>query len=55
MGMFGSYFLKSIQEHLTCQNSGNSPPDVYLQEYGYLFLASEDGVETIRENHRTQM
>ena len=55
MGMYGSYFLKSIQEHLTCQNSANSPPDVYLQEYGYLFLASDEGVETIRENHRTQM
>ena len=55
MGMYGSYFLKSIQEHLTCQNSGNTPPDVCLQEGGYLFLASEEGVETIIENHRTQM
>ena len=33
---------------------GEEAPDIQMQENGYLFLASEQGEEVLRENHALQ-
>jgi len=33
---------------------GEEPPNIQLQESGYLFLASEQGEEVLKENHALQ-
>lgn len=45
-------FLKSISEHLLVDE--NDPPDINFQEGGYLFLASNNGEEVLRNNHEVQ-
>ena len=35
-------------------NTGADPPDVQFNPQGYLFLASESGVDTMRKNHEIQ-
>jgi sarcosine oxidase len=48
---FGAAFVKSIGEHLSVDGEA---PQVPFVEWGYLFLASSAGLETLRSNHRIQ-
>lgn len=51
MSAFGAAFIKSISEHLSVEGE---IADVPFTEWGYLFLATESGLETLRANHTTQ-
>ncbi len=51
MSQFGLRFLREIGERLAVDGER---PDVQLHERGYLFLASEAGLETLRANHAVQ-
>jgi FAD-dependent oxidoreductase domain-containing protein 1 len=51
MSQFGAAFIKSIGEHLSVEGE---IADVPFIEWGYLFLATESGLETLRTNHTTQ-
>ena len=53
MSLFGADFLRSASRVLHIH--GVDMPDINFQPHGYLFLASEDGVETMEENHNTQV
>ena len=53
MSLFGADFLRTANKRLYCHDSYT--PDIHFQPHGYLFLASEEGAETMQENHRTQM
>lgn len=52
MSLYSSNFLKNVSTHL--QVKGEDTPDIQFYEKGYLFLASEEGAETLRENHSLQ-
>ncbi|XP_070582040.1 FAD-dependent oxidoreductase domain-containing protein 1-like isoform X2 [Ptychodera flava] len=52
MGKFGLEFLKNIKEYLTVDDA--DPPDVQFHRNGYLFLASEEGVDTLQKNVEIQ-
>ena len=51
MSMFGAAFIKEAGEHLTVDGEAVELPFV---EWGYLFLATATGFETLRANHTTQ-
>jgi glycine/D-amino acid oxidase-like deaminating enzyme len=51
IGRFGIGFLREIGRHLTVDGEA---PDIGLIERGYLFLASEAGLDILRDNHRLQ-
>jgi FAD-dependent oxidoreductase domain-containing protein 1 len=51
MSMFGAAFIKEAGEHLTVDGDVVELPFV---EWGYLFLATATGLETLRTNHTTQ-
>jgi len=51
MSMFGAAFIKDVREHLTIDGEVVELPFV---EWGYLFLATAAGFETLRTNHTTQ-
>src|SRR5882672_2853737 len=51
MSMFGAAFIKDAREHLTIDGEVVELPFV---EWGYLFLATPAGFETLRTNHTTQ-
>lgn len=51
VSQFGIEFLRHIKEHLAVDGD---VPDIGLTERGYLYLASEAGADTLRENHATQ-
>ena len=53
MSLFGADFLRNASRILHCNDV--YVPDVNFQPHGYLFLASESGVETMKENHYTQI
>ena len=53
MSLFGADFLRNANRILYSHDSYT--PDVNFQPHGYLFLASDEGVETMRENHYVQM
>ena len=53
MSLFGADFLRNAGRLLHVE--GAVTPDVNFQPHGYLFLASEEGVDTMRENHKVQM
>ena len=53
MSLFGADFLRNANRILYSHESYT--PDVNFQPHGYLFLASDEGVETMRENHYVQM
>ena len=48
---FGASFLKNMGDWLEVEGQR---PDVQLQEKGYLFLASADGLEALRSSHEVQ-
>jgi FAD-dependent oxidoreductase domain-containing protein 1 len=51
VSQFGIEFLRNIRQHLAVDGD---VPDIGLTERGYLYLASEAGAGTLRENHATQ-
>jgi FAD-dependent oxidoreductase domain-containing protein 1 len=51
MSQFGAAFIKTIGEHLSVEGE---IADLPFTEWGYLFLATESGLETLRTNHTTQ-
>ena len=53
MSLYGADFLRNARRLLHIH--GVDMPDINFQPHGYLFLASEDGVETMEENHNMQM
>ena len=52
MSLHSVGFIKELAKHLGIE--GEVPPDVQFVEGGYLFLASEGGEQTLRENFKTQ-
>ena len=53
MSLYGADFLRHANRLLYV--TGMDPPDIKFQPHGYLFLASEEGAETMQENHRVQV
>ena len=51
ISQFGIEFLRNIKQHLAVEGD---VPDIGLTEKGYLYLATEGGAATLRENHATQ-
>jgi sarcosine oxidase len=51
MSQFAAAFVKTIGEHLSVEGE---IADVPFTEWGYLFLATESGLDTLRTNHTTQ-
>lgn len=51
MSLYGIEFLRSIGERLEVDGT---QPSIDLHEGGYLFLATQAGVATLRENHALQ-
>ena len=45
-------FLSEIGQFLSVE--GCDPPDIQLQRLGYMFLASKESEQTLRENHAFQ-
>lgn len=52
MSLYSANFLRRVSTHLHVE--GEEPPDIQFQEKGYLFLASQEGEQTLRENHSLQ-
>ncbi|GFG35975.1 hypothetical protein Cfor_03558 [Coptotermes formosanus] len=52
MSLFGAEFLRNIKQHLSVE--GHDPPDVQFTPFGYLLLATEEGVQQLEENARLQ-
>ncbi|XP_064616339.1 FAD-dependent oxidoreductase domain-containing protein 1-like [Liolophura sinensis] len=48
MSLFTSEFLRNIREHLSVLDM--DPPDVQFNPQGYMFLASEEQVDQLKEN-----
>src|SRR3989338_11621764 len=48
---FGIGFLRNVGRLLACEND---VPDIGLHEGGYLYLATQAGEATLRENHALQ-
>jgi FAD-dependent oxidoreductase domain-containing protein 1 len=46
LSAYGAEFLKSASVEL--QVKGQDPPDMQFKEQGYLFLATQDNVETLK-------
>jgi glycine/D-amino acid oxidase-like deaminating enzyme len=51
VSQFGIEFLRNIKQHLAVDGD---VPEIGLAERGYLYLATEAGAATLRENHATQ-
>lgn len=52
MSLYSAHFLRQVPTLL--QVEGEEPPDPQFHEGGYLFLASPEGVATLRENYDIQ-
>jgi len=52
MSLFGAEFLKNIHPNLTVE--GEDEADVQFHEEGYLFLASDKGMDILKRNHEVQ-
>ena len=52
LSLYGLDLLRNADTLLRV--AGQDAPDMQLKENGYLFLATEGGVETLRANHTTQ-
>ena len=53
MSLFGADFLRNANRLLHIE--GVDMPDINFQPHGYLFLATEEGAETMEANHQTQV
>ena len=51
VSQFGIEFLRNIHQHLAVDGD---VPEIGLTERGYLYLATDAGAATLRENHATQ-
>lgn len=51
ISQFGVEFLRNLGSHLAVDGE---TPDLALTEYGYLYLATENGAQILRENHEIQ-
>ncbi len=51
LSQFGSSFLQNIANYLAV---GDEVPAVSFKERGYLFLATPDGISTLKSNHSVQ-
>ena len=51
MSQFGIAFLRDLHQHLAVDGE---LPELALSEHGYLYLATEAGAATLRENHKIQ-
>ena len=51
LSMFATEFIAEFHEHV--QVDGESP-DLGFRDTGYLFLATDDGMDVLRENHEAQ-
>jgi len=51
MSAFGAQFVKSVGEHLSVDGQVAQLPFV---EWGYLFLATDGGMDVLRRNHKQQ-
>jgi len=51
VSQFGIEFLRNIHQHLAVDGD---VPEIGLAERGYLYLATDAGAATLRENHATQ-
>lgn len=52
MSLFGADFISNLGSYLSCDE--NEDPDVQFCRGGYLFLATDKGMDVLRENHRVQ-
>lgn len=52
LSLYGSEFLRTLGVNLRV--NGHDEPDVQFVEGGYMFLASDKGVDTLRQNYETQ-
>ncbi|XP_077986829.1 FAD-dependent oxidoreductase domain-containing protein 1-like [Glandiceps talaboti] len=52
LSKFSCEFLHNVREYLTVDYE--DPPDVQFHPQGYLFLASAEGAQTLKENHAVQ-
>lgn len=52
MSKFSFQFLSDIDQFLAIE--GCDPPDIQLKKLGYMFLASKESEQTLRENHALQ-
>ncbi|XP_078605728.1 FAD-dependent oxidoreductase domain-containing protein 1-like [Branchiostoma floridae x Branchiostoma japonicum] len=53
MSMFSSHFIRNIREYLSVYEE--DPPDVQFNPQGYLFLATAEGAEQLKQAHDTQI
>ena len=53
MSLFGADFVRNASKLLYVH--GMDVPDLHFQPHGYLFLASEEGAETMEQNHSVQV
>ncbi|MBC3908281.1 NAD(P)/FAD-dependent oxidoreductase [Undibacterium umbellatum] len=51
MSQFGIAFLRDLHQHLAVDGE---LPELALSEHGYLYLATDGGAATLRENHEIQ-
>ncbi|MED5517578.1 MAG: FAD-dependent oxidoreductase, partial [Pseudomonadota bacterium] len=51
IGLFGHHFVTHVDHYLTVDGEA---PALSFREGGYLFLASAEGLATLRENHAVQ-
>ncbi len=52
LSMYSSDFIQNVASYLHVD--GSEPPDVQFVKGSYVFLATAEGEESLRENHRTQ-
>ncbi|XP_054719885.1 FAD-dependent oxidoreductase domain-containing protein 1-like [Uloborus diversus] len=52
LSMYSAEFLRNVKRHLSVLD--DDPPDIQFQPHGYLFLASEAGVQQMIKNHEVQ-
>ncbi|GFT41526.1 FAD-dependent oxidoreductase domain-containing protein 1 [Nephila pilipes] len=52
LSMYSADFLRNVKQHLSVLD--DDPPDIQFQPQGYLFLATEAGVEQMLKNHKLQ-
>lgn len=52
LSLYGSEFLKSLGTNMHVD--GHDAPDVQFVEGGYMFLASDKGLDTLHKNYEVQ-
>ncbi len=52
ISLFGTEFIKTFKDWVGADDP--DVPEIFLHEFGYLFLATEAGVDVMRKNHAVQ-